>query len=548
MTRDGSPRDLLSLLTGLADRDPAAPMAIDRGPDATHTVSRRELWLRTMALREDLRGHGVGERDCVAVYLPNWSDALAWQFATASLGAHVIGINTRYNVEEVVHVLDRARPKVLAAAHGFHKLDLSARLHRAARHARVQPPSVAVVTGPGQPPPDDPSAYDVGSGSWLPTPPAEDYDSVPATSGDELAVAFTTSGSTGRPKLAAHVESAVVSHALADAAAIDARDGDVMLCVLPLSGVFGFSTAMAALAAGAACLLEPLFDEDAVVADMERFGVTHAVGADDIVTRLADGWRRSHADLSAWRWLGIADFLGKVGELATWARDEFGTTTAGVYGSSELFALASLWPPDEPAPRRWSAGGRVVSPEIEVRVVDPESEQALGAGERGELQFRGPNVVDDYLGDPDAVERAFTSDGWFRTGDLGELADDGSIQYVCRMGDVLRLRGFLVEPAEIEHRLAAHEAVQTVKVVGIRDGGGQTEAIGFVVLRDGRSADPDELRAWCAQVLANFKVPKVVHVIEEMPTTAGTNGTKIRTAALREWARRLETEPEWAAR
>jgi fatty-acyl-CoA synthase len=156
------------------------------------------------------------------------------------------------------------------------------------------------------------------------------------------------------------------------------------------------------------------------------------------------------------------------------------------------------------------------------------------------LQFRGPNVVDAYLGDPSAAERSFTGDGWFRTGDLGLITENGGISYVCRMGDVLRLRGFLVEPAEIEHRLAEHEAVQTAKVVGVRDAESAMQAVAFVVLLPGSSADPEELREWCGRALARFKVPKAVHVVDEMPTTSGTNGTKIRAATLREWAQELE--------
>ncbi|MGH3518976.1 MAG: AMP-binding enzyme [Haloechinothrix sp.] len=123
-----------------------------------------------------------------------------------------------------------------------------------------------------------------------------------------------------------------------------------------------------------------------------------------------------------------------------------------------------------------------------------------------------------------------------RTGDLATITEDGAITYVCRMGDVLRLRGFLVDPAEIEHRLAEHEAVQVAKVVGIHGTGGGTKAIGFVVLDPERVAHPAALREWCAQTLARFKVPSAIHVIDEMPTTSGTNGTKIRAATLREWA------------
>jgi acyl-CoA synthetase (AMP-forming)/AMP-acid ligase II len=538
---DGVPADLPDLLGRLARRDPERLVALDKGRDGTTIpVSRGELWHRTRALAEELRTAGIGAGDCVAVWLPNWSDALAWQFAVAARGAHVIGINTRYNVDEVTHVLDRARPRLVALAHEFHDLDLLSRLRAAVARSTSPAPAVAVVAGPGASAVADPSASDVGGGAWAPGTPVAGFPDLDRSDPGELVVAFTTSGSTGMPKLAAHRADGVLAHAVADAATIGIAESDHVLCALPLSGVFGYNTAMAALAAGATCVLQPVFDAGAVLDDMAHHGVTHVVGGDDLVLRLAEAWKLCPRDLSAWRWWGVADFQGRSRELAVWARDAFGTATAGVYGSSELFALAAFWPHDEPAPGRWTGGGRVVHDGIAVRVVDPVTEEELPPGQEGELQFRGPNVVDAYLGDESAATRAFTADGWFHSGDLGTLVDEGVFAFVCRMGDALRLRGFLVDPAEIERRLAEHPDVFTAKVVGIPGPDGGTRAVGFVVPEEGRAPEPASLREWCAETLARFKVPDAVHLVDAMPTTSGTNGTKIRAATLREWARQKQ--------
>jgi acyl-CoA synthetase (AMP-forming)/AMP-acid ligase II len=533
--------NLVSLLFGLVDQDPSATVAIDAGESQPTPVTRAQLWQDVVSLRADLARCGVGRGDCVAVWLPNWSDALCWQFATASLGAHVIGVNTRYNLYEVAHILARTQPTVVAVAHAFHRLDLVDTLRQAIANAGSPPMSVAVIAGPHGELPSTIDHYDVGAGAWTPTSHFDGGKQLLAE-GDDLAVAFSTSGSTGEPKLAAHTDSAVAAHALADAEAIGLADGDVMLCALPLSGVFGFNTAMAALAGGATCLLEPVFDADAVLDDMTYWGVTHVVGGDDLVGRLADAWRDRPRDLSGWRWLGIADFIGRSVDLAQWASAEFETMVSGVYGSSEVFALAIAWPDDEPAPRRWSGGGRLVSSAMEARVVDPATDQPVSAEEQGELQMRGPNVVDAYLGNPEAAKRSFTSDGWFRTGDLVSITGDGAVIYLCRMGDVLRLRGFLVDPAEIEQCLVDHPSVHVAKVVGIRGAGGSTDAVGFVVCDD--SADEESLRAWCAQALARFKVPSAIYVLDQMPTISGTNGTKIHAETLRQWARQRYDEAQ----
>ncbi|MDD7942343.1 AMP-binding protein [Actinomycetospora lutea] len=534
------PADLPDLLGRLAHRDPDATVVLDTAPDGTtHPVTRGELWRRVRALAEELHEHGIGPGDAVAVWMPNWSDALVWQFAVAARGAHVVGVNTRYGTEESGHVLGRARPKLVALAHGFHGLDLLERLRAAVEHSGVVP-EVAVVTGPfgaasdGAEP--DPAAGDVGAGAW--TPRRHDGPEPARCDPAALAVAFTTSGSTGLPKLAAHSGTAVLTHAAADAAVLGLAEGDVVLGALPLSGVYGFNAVMAGLAAGAVVLLEPTFDADRVLDHIAAHRVTHVGAGDDLVLRLREAHERRPRDLSSWRWWGVADFQGRSHELAAWLGDEAGTQVSGVYGSSEVFALTAAWPADEPPPTRWIGGGRVVHPDIAVRVVDPDTEAVLGPGREGEIQFRGPNVVDAYLGadSPDV----WTADGWFRSGDLGVLVDDGAFAYVCRRGDALRLRGFLVDPAEIELRLAAHPDVGTAKVVGVEGADGATTAVGFVVGAAGRTPAGDDLVAWCRAALAGFKVPAAVHVVDAMPTTSGTNGTKIKAAELRRWA------TEWA--
>jgi acyl-CoA synthetase (AMP-forming)/AMP-acid ligase II len=536
---------LAGLLDDLVAEDAEAVIAIDASPCGVRLTCRRELRWRVAVLRAALRRAGIRAEDCVAVWLPNWSDALVWQFAAAALGAHVIGVNTRYNVDEMVHVLERARPKIVAIAHGFHGLDLLGRLRKAVARAAAPVPAVVPVPGPHHDGQVDAGPYDLGGGAWtvaaltVPGGPRDPGEADRGHPGDgaDLVVAFATSGSTGMPKLAAHREAAVECHARNDARAIGLGPGDVALCALPLSGTFGFTTAMAAIAGGGACLLEPVFDPVAALDDMAAHGVTHVIGGDDMLSRLADAWAGHQVDFPALRWFGVADFIGRMPDVVAWAR-RFGAVTSGVYGSSEVFALVLLWPDDEPGPRRWLSGGRVVGPETEIRVADPVTGTVLPAGEQGELQFRGPTVVDAYLGDADAMARNFTDDGWFRSGDLGAIGADGGAEFACRIGDVLRLRGFLVTPAEIEARLTAHVTVDAAKVVGVREATGATRAVAFVVPAEGARADPETLREWCAAALAAFKVPAEVRVIAEMPVTLGTNGSKIRAATLREWAAR----------
>ncbi|OWT53932.1 AMP-binding protein [Candidimonas nitroreducens] len=532
---------MIALLKQGLDNDPEAPMLIDAHPRQARVVTRRAFWRRVVTLKSELEAAGIAEGDCLGVWLPNWSDSLVWQFAAVALRAHVVGINTRYNVEELANVLDLGRPAVLAVAHDFVGLDLGGRLKEAMKAAAAAPPRVAVITGPHKPSAGavEVSAYDVGAGAWVPA-----LTQVAAADGadlqddpDSLAVAFTTSGSTGRSKLAAHKVSGVASHALACATAGAWTTQSVTVHALPLTGVFSYVPAIATIAAGGQCLLEPSFDADAIVADMERFGASHVVGADDIVGRLMESIQKQPRDLARWKRLFMADFNGRSEQISKWAEETMGLRAAGVYGSSELFALTAIWRDDVDAPQRWRGGGMPVSAQIKARSGDPETGRPLPGGEVGELQFQGPNVVDAYLGEPQRMAAALTEDGWFKSGDLGSVRADGSFEYLCRIGDVLRLKGFLVEPAEIETRIGEHPAVEINKVVGVRCDNGDTQAIAFVVPRAGCELDCATLEAWCAAALARYKVPSAIHIIAEMPVTSGVNGTKIKAATLRQWAR-----------
>lgn len=561
---------LYSHLRSWVAADPQRPALIDpmpadarqEGTEFGHVrLSVSDLLARTDQFAQLLSENEVGPGDCVAVWLPSWSDAYAWQFAASALGAHVIGVNTRYNVAEVGHVLTKARPRALVMAHGFRNLDFLSTAQKAVAEAGQEstnkvpftPPRVFVWAVPGVK--DDPTVeeYDLGTGAVLvPSEPSAESEAKrsiaepdphfaeAAPEESRLSVAFTTSGSTGMPKLAAHREAAVISHSQQVAERVGFAPGDVLVEPLPYSGVFGYSAGMGALFGGALVLLHPVFDERELVQAWSRFGGSHFVGADDMLSRVRRACEETGTQLDSWRWAGVADFQGMSADIAEWAADEFGTRTVGVYGSSEVFALTSFWPDDTPEELRYSGGGRLVDPRYEYRIADPVTDQPVPEGSEGEVQLRGPNVVDRYLGDRGEGAKNFTADGWFQTGDLARAQGPEAFEYVCRMGDVIRLRGFLVDPAEIELHLITHPEIDLVKVVGRSSDAGEPEVVAFVQPTPGATPEPEEIRQYCRKQLASFKVPTEVRLVETMPVTAGTNGSKIKTAVLREWAAQPE--------
>ena len=519
MTEQPASSSLASLLIGHDD----AP-ALRDGP---HRLSRAGLREGAAQAARGLQQLGLRRGDAVAVWLPNGAAWLQLLFAAAQLGVLVVPVSTRYKAPEIAHLLTVSRARLLIHASRFLDQDSAP----VAQSLLAELPSLEQVLAV-----DDPFGLMVfaehgpaaGAGH------AQHADHTdPAGQTSDLLCCFSTSGTTGQPKLAAHDQASIARHAHQVARALAIHPGDAMLCALPLFGVFGFMTALAALAGGASCVLMPVFDAAAAALAVAQHRISHAVGADamfDPILQVAG------ADLSSLRHLVMADFAGLTLRVAQQA-DALGITCSGTYGSSEVFSLVSLQDRQAPVEQRARAGGRPLDPLTSVRVVDPQTGQPLADGEAGELQLRGPNVLAQYLNNPQATAQAMTADGWFRSGDLATTQGQ-HFHFLARMGDSLRLRGFLVNPAEIEQALMRHPAVALAQVVGVAVPGLGDQAVAFVVLG---GADPGEaeLRAFCLQNMASYKVPQRVVVLAAFPTIDGPNGVKIQKRVLRQRAGEL---------
>jgi fatty-acyl-CoA synthase len=179
-----------------------------------------------------------------------------------------------------------------------------------------------------------------------------------------------------------------------------------------------------------------------------------------------------------------------------------------------------------------------VAAEAQVRARDPESGALLAHGTAGELEFLVPSRMLGYFEDENANRAATTDDGWFRSGDLGYTTADGRFVFIARLGDALRLSGFLVSPAEIEDVLQQHPSVQAAQVVGVETAAG-VKSLAFVVPAAGAVFDEAALLAHCAARMAKFKLPLRVCALDAFPVTPGANATKIQKARLREMAQQL---------
>ena len=498
------------------------------------TLTFAGLEERSRFLAGGLARLGIGAGDKVAVWLPNLFAAVELEFALARLGVVAVALNTRFRAHEVEDILSRSDARALVYAPHFKGIDFSSILKE------VDPTSTPelgteILVGGGKPPASgrDAVVYE----DLLDAEPLEEDLSFPEASCN----VFTSSGTTSAPKLVLHSQRGIASHARAIADAFDYGEDDcVTLGVLPFCGVFGFNSIMGTLAAGRPCVLMPVFDPETAVRLIEAHRITHLNGSDEMLLRILEAGSPHPKRISSLREAGFASF-NRGGEEMVAKGDSWGKRFYQCYGSTEVQALMAHQPAEADTEQRALAGGVPSSEEIEVRVRDRETDELLPPEETGELEVRGLNIMIGYMGDPEAEKENFTDDGYVRTGDLGYLTEYGFV-YLSRIGDALRLGGFLVSPREIEGYLESLPSIAEAQVVGVTAERG-TVAIGFVVAEEGQGFDEDEILELCRKHLAKFKVPQRVIALPDFPKTESANGVKVKREELKEMATEaLETE------
>jgi len=501
--------------------------------DRDRPVTYAELDGEARRLASGLAALGVARGDRVALWLPNLSAWLACFFACARLGAIAVSVNTRFKASEVGDIVGRSGASVLVFWPDFRGIDFAAILADCDRGALRGIANIVAYdeadTVPARVLDREVVAYRVLVAG-------EPLDEARGGE-DDGCVIFTTSGTTRAPKFVLHNQRTVIRHGID--VARDFGWGDPATRVLvtaPLCGVFGFANAMAALAAGQPLVMFPTFDARESASAVRRHAITHANATDEMISLMLDAAPEPRPFPSA-RWFGYAAFSPTHADLPARAAAR-GLNVVGLYGSSEVEALFARQREDAPLPERWQAGGKPVAPEAQVRACDPEAGGVLAHGAAGELQFTAPSRMVGYFGDEAATRAALTPDGFFRSGDLGYTTGDGRFVFLARMGDALRLGGFLVSPAEIEAVLAEHPSVAAAQVVGARTASG-LKPVAFVIRAEGAAFDEAELVAHCAARMAKFKVPVRVEAIDAFPVTPGANATKIQKHRLREIAETL---------
>ena len=523
-----APQTLTGLLESVALRLPGQT-ALLPAPSG-QPITWDTLLERSRRLAGGLWAAGLRPGERLALWLPSRSDYLALCFAAWRLGVMVVSLNPLFERAELDELLVVQRPAMMAIeaeAAGAAQLAVLKRLSpQALSSLRLLIP-LGAEDGP-----DEIAGLRQASLSSLAA--AEPLLADLATP-ETLAVSFNTSGTTRRPKIALHRHQNLIHH-LRDAASHCGLDapGALLLQVMPLCGTYGFSLSLTAIAAGCPQLLMPRFEPVTAARLLREHGATHLFGTNDTLHALL----RAVPDprpFPSLRACGCAVFNPALPGVPAQAIDR-GIPLLCSYGSREVLALFTLQRLEDPPELRARPGGFPISPGAEIRIRDEATGSLLPPGQQGMVEVRGPYIMAGYDDDIEAMHAAYTEDGWFRTGDIGQLEPDGSLLFFGRGGDALRMGGVLTHPVEIETWLEEHPTVLGAQVVGV-EVGNRSATFAFVLLRPGAVFEAAALRAWCVDGLARFKVPNHFLPLAEFPVRAGANGTKARREELRHLAR-----------
>jgi acyl-CoA synthetase (AMP-forming)/AMP-acid ligase II len=487
-------------------------------------TSFRALDERSNRLANALLGLGLRKGDRVAFQMSNRPAIVELEVALYKAGLVRVPLNARLAPAEVVDVIENGDPRVFLVgdSHADSVQELRGRLG-----------SVEHFIGVGAQVP-----------GW------HEYESLLAASATEnpdvemqpedLAVLHYTSGSTGKLKAAMQTVGNRMSH-LRKVAMHRMRvgRGDVLLLSGPLTHASGMFL-QPFLYQGGTILVQDKFDPDTLLAAVERWRVTYTFMVPTMLNRLATHPGLGRYDISSLKQVAYGGAPMAPARIRE-AWEALGPVLSQGYGGGETTGGLILFSTDDHArairevPTRLASCGRPIG-ESEVRVVNEAGQQVRG-DEVGEIVVRGPDVFAGYWKEPELTKQAFDAQGWLHTGDLAKVDDEGFIYIVDRSKDMIISGGFNVYPTEVEQALYAHPAVYEACVVGVPDDTWGEAVKAVVVLRPGLQATEADIVRHCREVLADFKKPRSVEFVAELPRNP--NG-KISRKAVR--------EPYWAGR
>ena len=472
------------------------------------------------------RAAGLAKEDRIAIWAPNIAEWIVAAIGAQTLGIVLVPINTRWKGREAAYALRMSRVKLL-----FTVSDFLGQYYPGLLSEEELPDLAQIILLQGEPAAVATVAPVSRWQDFLADAAAVDDGEINALAAqlspdDVLDIGFT-SGTTGSPKgvISTHGQNIRIYETYTKTLGL--RSDDNYLIVSPFFHSFGYKAGwLASIICGAKMLPMLTFDLDQVLARIERDRVTMLPGAPTIYQSILAHPRWRDYDLSSLRLCATGAAPVPV-ELVKRMRSELQfEVVVTAYGLTETCGTVTICRPDDPAELIAGTSGKAMQG-VEVRIVDGAG-NTLPGGEAGEIWVRGYNVMQGYLDNPQATAETITAEGWLKTGDVGVMDENGYLDITDRIKDMFIVGGFNCYPAEIENLLCSLAGVSQAAVIGIPDKRMGEVACAFLIADAGAQLDGEQVISWCRDHMANYKVPRQVHLVDSLPTNA--SGKVLKTA------------------
>ncbi|MEX0912290.1 MAG: AMP-binding protein [Gemmatimonadota bacterium] len=477
------------------------------------------------ALASALYELGIEKGDRVALNLPNWPEFVVSMFAVAKLGAIIVPLNPKYTTPELQYMLRHSEAVACISAETWEGVDY---LERFETFLAALPDLQYIVSVGEEDLWYDDRVYQyedlISAGEGRPLGP------IALNPDEDLFAIVYTSGTMGKPKGVSLTHTNLLSTALASADALELVPEDVVFGVNTLFNVFGLGPGvLGSMAAGAKLVLDEGLRPAEVLNIVEREQVTvyHGVPTSFILDLHEP--TLEERDLSKLR-TGIIAGAPVAEDLVGRIKRDLVPDIRIAYGLTEAGSTVSITRPEDPPGAQISTVGRPLET-IEVKVLDfdgtPLPEESIG-----EIAIRGAGVMQGYYRQPGETAQVFTEDGYFLTGDLGMIDDEGFLHVVGRRKEMIIRGGVNVYPREVEDRLHAHPAVLDVAIVGLPHDVLGEVACACIVLVEGAIVTGEEIKDFCREVLADYKVPDLVRFLDGFPMTGSGKVRRVELARM----------------
>ena len=474
------------------------------------------------AVAKGLMARGVGIGDRVGMWSPNYAEWIYIQFATAKIGAIQVNINPSYRTSELEYAMNQSGCRMLVTRTEY--LTSGYRdMVEAVRHNCPELVDVVYFD-------TDDWAELITAGESISDNDLRERMSKLA-SDDAINIQYT-SGTTGFPKGATLSHKSILNNAQFVGLMCDYDESDRIAIPVPFYHCFGMVMGnLAAAVFGAAMVVPcPSFDPVAVLQVVEAEQCTSLYGVPTMfIAQLADADLASR-DLSSLR-TGIMAGSPCPIEVMRQVIDDMNMSEVTIaYGQTETSPVSTQTRTTDSVEARVTTVGQVI-PHVESKIVDPDTGQVVERGQEGEYCTRGFHVMLGYWDDADKTAEAIDDDGWMHSGDLATMDDDGYVNIVGRIKDMIIRGGENIYPREIEEFLYTHPDIADAQVIGVPDLKYGEEIMAWVQLAEGATATDDDIKEFCKGKIAHFKVPRYISLVNEFPMTVTG---KIRKAEMRE--------------